>query len=194
MGKCKKRKIKTLTISLYSRKRQHVEQKKQKSMKDNLLYYSTNTKLAYILNERFYSSNHFVWCSPVFDPEKLDAYDYRKRIPVSSSPYKIYKNLIDDIISLDMHSSKIEQNRNSLKKGAAIMLDKGFIDTDDFTRIIRIIDKATFQDFSPVIYLIPKELVKDKIQLVEIDSAANPMSTEFQIEGLSNTEFELIEI
>lgn len=163
-------------------------------MKDNLLYYSTNTKLAFILGERFYCSNHFVWCSPVFDPDKLDDYDFRKRIPVSSSPYKIYKSLKEDVLSIDMHSPKIEQNRSGLKKGAAIMLSKGVIDTDDFARIIKIIDKATIQDFTPIVYLIPKELVKNKIKIVEIESAANPLSTEFQIEGLSNAEFELIEI
>ena len=85
-------------------------------MKDNLIYYSTNTRLAYILCERFYFSRHFVWCAPVFDPEKLNDYDFRKRIPVSSSPYKIYKGLLEDVKSQDMHSSKIDQNKNGLKK------------------------------------------------------------------------------
>ena len=73
------------------------------------------------------------------------------------------------------------------------MLEKGIIDTDDFARIIKIIDKATIQDFSPVIYLIPKELVKDKVKKVDIDDAANPLSPEYQIEELTHEEFELIE-
>jgi hypothetical protein len=130
----------------------------------------------------------------VFDPEKLNDYDFRKRIPISSSPYRIYKSLLEDVKSQDMHSSKIDQNKTGLKKGASIMLKNGIIDADDFGRIIKIIDKATIQDFSPVIYLIPKELVEDRIKSVDVDDMANPLSAEYQIEDLSHSEFELIEL
>jgi hypothetical protein len=162
-------------------------------MQENLIYYSTNTKLAYIINEKFYFSRHFVWCSPVFNPEKLNEYDYRRKIPVSSSPYKIYKNLLDDVKSQDLHSMKIDQNKTGLKKGAGKMLENGIIDENDFARIIKIIDKALINEFSPIIYLIPKHLVDNKIKTVDDDDAANPLSSEFQIEELSMNEFEIIE-
>lgn len=163
-------------------------------MDKNLLYYSTNTKLAFLLNERFYFSKHYVWCSPVFNPEKLNEYDYRSRIPVSSSPYKIYINLKDDVSSKDLHSNKIDQNRTGLKKGAAKMLERGIIDENDFGRIIKIIDKASIEDFEPILYLIPENLVSSKLRVVDVEDAANPLSSEFQIEELSKNEFEIIEL
>jgi hypothetical protein len=162
-------------------------------MKGNLIFYSTNTRIAYFITEQFYNSEHFVWCAPVYNPEKLEDYDFRKKIPVSSSPFKIYKNLIDDVKSNDKHSVKIEQNRAGLKKGAAIMLDKGIIDENDFARILAIVDSAETNEFSPLLYLIPAGEVKDKIKTVKVEDAANPLSTEFQIFDLKRDEFEIIE-
>lgn len=163
-------------------------------MKKNLLYYSTNTKIAFFISEQFYNSSHFVWCAPVYDPQKLDRYDFRSKIPISSSPYKIYRQLSDEVTTGDRHSSKIEQNKIGLKKGAAIMREKGIIDDNDFARIISIIDSAELSEFAPLLYLIPEQLVSDKIVAVQIESAANPLSPEFQIHELLRTEFEIIEL
>ncbi|MEX2593600.1 MAG: hypothetical protein WD426_12570 [Anditalea sp.] len=162
-------------------------------MKDHLLYYSTNTKVAFFIAEQFYQSTHFVWCAPVYNPEKLDEYDFRRKIPASSSPFKIYKNLLDDIKSNDKHSSKIEQNRIGLKKGAAIMREKGIIDDNDFARILKIIDLADINEFAPLVYLIPASLVSTKVNSVDVNDAASPLSSECQIYDLQRTEFDIIE-
>jgi len=162
-------------------------------MKGNLLFYSTNTKIAFYIAEQFYNSEHYVWCAPVYNPEKLEAYDFRKKIPVSSSPYKIYKNLLDDVNSNDKHSSKINQNRDGLKKGAAIMFEKGIIDKNDFARIVNIVDSAEINEFTPLIYLIPADCVRKKVQSVNAEDAANPFSLEYQIYDLKREEFEIIE-
>lgn len=163
-------------------------------MNSNLLFYSTNTKIAFFISEQFYNSTHFVWCAPVYDPQKLDKYDYRSKIPVSSSPYKIYRQLSEDVKTGDKHSAKIEQNRIGLKKGAAIMREKGIIDDNDFARILSIIDNADLTEFLPILYLIPESLVSKKVVSVDIESAANPLSSEFQIHELFRTEFEIIEL
>ena len=163
-------------------------------MKKNLLYYSTNTKIAYFISEQFYNSIHFVWCAPVYDPQKLHKYDYLSKIPVSSSPFKIYKQLLEEVQTGDQHSSKIEQNKIGLKKGAAIMREKGVIDDNDFARIISIIDRAELSEFTPILYLIPESLVSKKVVSVEIDSVANPLSCEYQIKNLNRSEFEIIEL
>lgn len=162
-------------------------------MKGNLLFYSTNTQIAFYIAEQFYNSEHYVWCAPVYNPEKLEAYDFRKKIPVSSSPHKIYKNLLDDVNSNDKHSSKIEQNRIGLKKGAAIMLEKGIIDENDFARILAIVDSAEVNEFTPLLYLIPANNVENKINTVNVEDAANPLSLEYQIYDLKRDEFEIIE-
>ena len=163
-------------------------------MSNNLLFYSTNTKIAFFISEQFYNSIHFVWCSPVYDPQKLNKYDYRSKIPVSSSPYRIYKQLLDDVKTGDKHSTKIEQNKTGLKKGAAIMRQKEIIDDIDFARILSIIDSAELNEFVPILYLIPESLVFEKIKSVEIESIANPLSSEFQIQELLRNEFEIIEL
>lgn len=162
-------------------------------MNKPLLYYSTNTRIAFYIAEKFYQSNHFVWCAPVYNPAKLDEYDIRRKIPTSSSPFKIYMNLLDDVKSNDNHSSRIEQNKTGLKKGATIMLERGAIDVDDLARILAIIDSAGISEFGPLIYLIPAHLVAARVQTVEVREAANPMSIEYQISDLKRNEFEIIE-
>jgi hypothetical protein len=163
-------------------------------MNNNLLYYSANTRLAYFITEQFYQSTHFVWCAPVFNPMKLDNYDVRSKIPVSSSPFKIYRNLLEDVQTNDKHSTKIEQNRIGLKKGAAIMREKGIIDDNDFARILTIIDKADISEFTPLLYLIPAHLISKRIVQVDVESSANPLSSEYQIFDLKKSEFEIVEL
>jgi hypothetical protein len=164
-----------------------------KSDMDNLLYYSTNSYLAFQLAENYYRGKHFVWCSPVFAPEELSELDIRKNIPPSSSPNKIYIKLIEDIHRADMHSSLIEQNKSGLKKGALIHHKAGIIDDNDLVRINKLIDSAKLKDFRPLLYLIPKNLVESKIIEVDIDDKANPLDVEYQIVDLNKNEFEIIQ-
>ena len=60
-------------------------------------------------------------------------------------------------------------------------------------RITRIIDSAGIELFRPLIYLIPSELVKERILQVSVDDAANPLSTEYQVLDLESHEFEIIQ-
>ncbi len=158
-----------------------------------MLYYSTNTYLSHLITKRFYSSKYFVWCSPVFDPTKLDEYSPYKKIPPSSSPCKIYNVFFEDVQGGDLHSSKIEGNKIGLKKGAGIHFAKGTISENEYASIIKMIDSADINDFRPLLYLIPKATVEHKVIQVSVEECANPLSVEYQIENLSSDEFELIE-
>lgn len=160
---------------------------------NNIIYYSINTKLAFLINENYYQK-HFVWCSPVFDSEKLDHLNILRQIPPSSNPFAIYNRLKQDVSGRDLHSNYVTQNKTGLKKGAIQMLNKGVIDLIDFSRITTLIDKATIDDFLPFIYLIPKGIIESRIKIVDVDSSANPLSVEFQIEDLKKDEFEIIEL
>jgi len=160
---------------------------------NHLLYYSTNSYLAFYLSEYFYRGKHFVWCSPVFNPASLDNLDIRRKIPPSSSPYKIYINFKEDVDNYDLHSSKINENKSGLKRGALINYRNEVIDADELARINQIIDTAELFLFRPLIYLIPVQLVDSKIKEVPVDTAANPLSLEYQILDLSENEFEIIE-
>lgn len=159
----------------------------------NILYYSINTELAYFINKTYYRK-HFIWCSPIFDSLSLDKLSIFSKIPPSSSPLAIYSRFKEDVVRDDLHSTYISQNRAGLKKGAIQMLNDGVIDTSDFARIIGIIDQATIQQFSPLIYLIPKGFVETNIKLVDVDSSANPLSIEYQISDLTEGLFEVIQL
>jgi hypothetical protein len=163
-------------------------------MSDNLIYYSTNTYLAYYLSQNFYNSEHFVWCSPVFDPTTLDAYHKFRKIPPSSSPCNIYHNLYAEVKQNDLHSLLIQRNQNGLRKGATLHLSEGKISELEYARILKIIDLSNINDFRPLIYVIPVYMVKNKVKIVEVDVSANPLSVEYQIFNLTRHEFDIIEL
>lgn len=159
----------------------------------NLLYYSTNSYLAFQINQNFYNGCHYVWCAPIFDSESLDKYDLRRNIPPSSNPYKIYVSLKSDVESNDLHSSKIAANIKGIKSGAAIMLEKGVISDYEFGIITRMVDSSSAKDFRPLVYLIPKLFIDNKLETVDVDEKANPLSVEYRVLDLKRNEFEIIE-
>ena len=163
------------------------------SITENILYYSTNTYLSYWLGKNFYKQ-FFVWCSPVFDPSKLSEYHELKKIPPSSSPFSIYNIFHNDVSSGDLHSAKIQENKAGLIRGASLHLERKTISEQEYARIMSIIDKALINDFHPLVYVIPKLKVQDKVKVVEVEKTANPLSIEFQIHDLQDDEFDVIEL
>lgn len=162
--------------------------------KDYIVLYSTNTYLAYFINENYYGGKHFVWCGPAFDPTKLDKMDLRSRIPPSSSPHKIYQTFKEDIERNDLHSAKIQSAKVGLRKGANIMYDKGVIDANTKVDIEQIIEGASAKEFEPLLYVIPvNEELKKRIITVAVGSKANPLSEEYQIVDLTKKEFDIIQ-
>lgn len=161
---------------------------------ENLLYYSTNSYLAFQISENFYRGKHFVWCSPIFDSQAVDKYDIRRNIPPSSNPSMIYISLKTDVSLKDYHSSKIEANKKGLKAGASIMLQNGEINDFEFGFIMKMIDSSGIDDFRPLVYLIPKVLVDNRLEVVPVDERANPLGVEYKIIDLKRNEFEIIEI
>lgn len=157
----------------------------------DLFLYSTNTELSYRLAREFYNGRFYVWCSPVFEPpqDKLNQYS---RIPRSSSPYHIYKDLKEAVESQDLHNDKIKNNKVGLKKGALISHQNGVIDEQELGRINYIIDHASIQDFRPILYIIDWKSVEGKLELVPVEEMANPLSCEYRIAELKECEFETI--
>lgn len=160
---------------------------------NNLIYYSINSYLSYQINENFYNGAHYVWCSPIFDCESLDKYDIRRNIPPSSNPYKIYTALKEDVDRNDLHSAKIDSNKKGIKAGASIMLEKGVINEYEFGVITKMVDSSSTRDFRPLVYLIPKGFIENRIETVDVSEKANPLSVEYRVLDLRNEEFEIIE-
>ena len=98
-------------------------------MADPILLYSTNTWLAYIIAQRFYNSEHYVWCTPFFDPRSLATYD--ATVPPTSSPSEIYRNLYEEARRGDRHSAKIKENQTGILRGANFKRGSGIITEEE---------------------------------------------------------------
>jgi len=158
-------------------------------MKD-ILYYSTNTYLANYLTKRFYKGKHYVWCSPVFDPQFLSPSDPRYKIPPSSSPKSIYFKFQEDVDRQDLHSNIIKDNKKGLRKGALAHEISGNITHKELLMIRKMINKAGFRDFEPYVYLINKSSVSSRVHTVPVSKMANPLSEEYLILDLDEIEFD----
>ena len=149
----------------------------------HLLYYSTSTYIALHINSLFYGQ-HYLWCSPVFDPASLDRFNPLGKIPASSSPSNIYKSYLRDVATGDRHSALIAQNREGIKRGALYKLQQGIIDKNEYNIIHAMVDQANIVDFRPVLYLIPSTVVIAKMKRVPVEEVANPLGVEYRVEDL----------
>lgn len=160
-------------------------------MSDPLLLYSTNTWLAYMIAERFYRGEHYVWCTPYFDSRQLPPSSIA--VPPTSSPAEIYHNLLEEVRRGDRHSSKIKENRIGILRGALIKKDQGIITEKQAKDIAAILDCAETRDFRPLIYVMPYALAQARLVEVPIADRAHPLSVEYVIDQLPRSEFEVIE-
>lgn len=159
-------------------------------MTEPLFLYSTNTLLAFHINQTYYGEVHYVWCSPFFGAANIPS-PYRPN-PPSSSPQEIYDSLTRDIQNNDRHSAKIKSNKAGLRRGANFRRQRGLI--TDLQRL-EIFDKvrlAPIPEYRPLLYLIPFPLVKTIARIVPVSHRANPLAEEFIIEGLPRTSFDII--
>ena len=155
-----------------------------------LLLYSTNTSLAYNLNQHYYGGQHWIWCNLFFDEAAARAAGHAA--PPSSMPIEIYRSLSHAIARADFHNDMIKQNRIGLLRGAKAQLAARKISQSQFDDVRAIIRKAQLADFCPLIYIIPFAGVAAKVMRVSPISAANPFSAEFQIASLDRGKFDII--
>ena len=161
-----------------------------KSSKEPLVLYSTNSWLAYAISERYYGQQHYVWCTPFFDPGTMPSLDYS--VPPSSSPAEIYRGLLEDIRRRDRHSAKIDANKAGILRGAQSKLSNGDIVEQEASEIGSVVGEADASDFTPLVFVIPYYLVKSNIREVPVNQRAHPMSREYIIDKLPRSHFDVI--
>ena len=155
-----------------------------------IVLYSVNTWLAFIIAERYYRGEHWVWCTPHFDPSSVPSLNHA--VPPSSSPIEIYRGLRKDILSGDRHSAKIEANKTGILRGVKTKRSAGIIDGAGAAEIDSIVRASDIRDFRPMCYVIPFCLVQDRVRPAPIDQRAHPLSAEFVIEKLPRDCFDAI--
>jgi hypothetical protein len=156
-----------------------------------LILYSTNSWLAYMIAEKFYGSEHFVWCTPVFDARSLSA--YTASVPPTSCPAEIYRNLYEEVRRKDRHSVKIQENKAGIVRGAGMKNAAGDISAEALKEIGAIVEQAELADFKPLLYVIPFDPVAKLVKEVPVAKKAHPLSEEYTIERLPRLGFDILE-
>lgn len=156
------------------------------------LLYSTNSFLKLVIGERFRGDIHYVWCSEFFDGSKLASYTSGSLTAPSSDPCAIYRQLKDDVARCDRHSAKIEATKTSLQALAVRWEADGSITSDQAKEIAYMVNNASFNDWRPLIYVIPRHMVEGRIQLVAPERRAS-LGVEYIVPDLRRSEFDIIE-
>lgn len=151
-----------------------------------ILFYSTNSWLAYTLSNRFYGGMHWVWCGPEFSPTTDSA------TPPSSSPIEIYRRLQADVSQGDRHSRAVRNNRIGLLRGAAQKRKSGQIDERMEQEIGSVVRGAGIRDFRPLLYVIPGALAVGSLIEVPVNMRAAPLSEEYILPDLRRDAFHVL--
>jgi hypothetical protein len=160
-------------------------------MNNKEIYYSCCTSLCYEICGRYYNDEHYVWCTPYFNP--TSRMNLPNRVPPTSSPCAIYWNLRNEIEAGDMHSAKIDKNRAGIIAGARAKFSSGVISAAQYYEIKDLAALSEIEQFWPLILVIPRKPVDALLKSVEIRHRANLMSEEYIIECLPRKKFHAIE-
>ena len=150
------------------------------------VFYSTNPWLKWYLNQAFREKKHYVWCADAFRGSRLGA-----RAAPSSTPRDIYRELLRDVQGHDRHSYRINAQRATLRNLCAKWYRPESLDYQEFMYLV---DKADFEDWRPVIYIIPQSKINPpgRIHRVPPEEWAG-LAREYIIQDLKDSEFDLIE-
>lgn len=151
-----------------------------------MLLYSINTEIAFRIQRTYYNNKHYVWCT--------NRYNHGISQPASSNPMSIATSFLRDIISRDNHSAIIKQNRDGLKRGAMLKRQSHIITEEQEAEIITLVNQADFDQFLPLLYVIPFEGVKTICEEVDSGRKAASHSVEYIIQELPRSSFEIVEI
>lgn len=155
-----------------------------------LILYSANTLLAYRINQIYYRERHFVWCNPYFS---ASAPSIDVQMPPSSTPSDICCSLCGDVSQDDVHSLKIQSNRDGIRKGASSKRNAEQITEQELREIDQIVSAAKLADFRPLLYVIPFHLVAEQAKPVPPTDRAHPFSQEYIIKDLLRSSFDVLE-
>ena len=157
------------------------------------LLYSTNVFLKLFICEQYAGDIHYAWCSEVFDATALGRYTSAAQVPPSSNPADIYKELRSAVQRRDRHCYKINEQKVVLKNLAIRWEGKALITSDQRDEIIYLVDNATFEDWRPLLYAIPRQSVAGRLISVPVHQRAS-LGMEFIIPDLRRSEFDILEL
>lgn len=160
-------------------------------MPQNLVLYSTNSWLAYRINQRYYGQEHYVYCSPFFSARSRTPQDLTN--PVTTQPAHIYRRFREEAESGDLHGPTISGNRIGIIRGANAKESDSVISAAERVEIHAIVRQAETRDFRPLLYVIPFASLEADLDDVPVSQRAHPLSEEYIIRGLPRSQFDVLE-
>lgn len=156
--------------------------------------YSTNVWMKYAIHQKYRNDTHYVWCSELFDSRTASSFSLGSLVPASANPVDIYRELKRDVQSKDSHSAKITAQKASLSTLAVKWAAAKEITEEQKEDIILMVDKATFDEWRPLLYVIPRgaAIIPPRLQTVPVGQRAG-LGEEYIIKDLQGTEFEIVE-
>src|SRR5258706_1278105 len=146
------------------------------------LYYSTQTQLAYFISKVYFGGKFYVHCAEEFAPQTN---------PGSSSPASLYAHFKEVAESDDRSDPQVRRIKQRLKEVALEKRHADELTAVEYRALTWEIENAAPRQFAPVLYLIPKSVVKSKqLERLPPEQCANPDSIEYTIKNLLESQFE----
>jgi hypothetical protein len=148
--------------------------------------------MKYRIQQQFFGGKHYVWCSPAFEGGNLGKYALGSMQPPSSDPASIYRTLRKAVEAKDGNDAKILSQKKTLMGRADAWHRNGEISKDTREEIVLMVKMADFQDWRPLVYVIPYDVVRPRVQVVPRKRRASH-EPEYIIADLADGEFDIIE-
>lgn len=159
----------------------------------DILLYSTNVYLKYYIQNEYSDGHHYVWCSENFDSAALGRYTPGSKTPPSSNPADIYRSLRDAVANQDRGDLKIQSQKSSFIARAVEWEKAGKITNDEKQELTYMVEHAGWDDWRPLIYVIPRADVETRLALVPAAKRAG-FGREYTLQDLHSDDFDIIEI
>jgi hypothetical protein len=159
-------------------------------MPDPLVLYSTNTELAYRINEHYYGQIHYVWCNPYFNADSAPKLDID--MPPSSTPCDIYHGYLKELDRKERHRQNIDRNKLGLLRGIDSKRRLGVITEAQQRELRDLVEAAGLECYRPLVYVIPFAGVAQRARLQSPAERAALFSQEILIEQLPRQCFDVL--
>ena len=157
--------------------------------------YSTNPWFAVDIATRYRKGVHFAWVCEYFDARMAPPGSAAAMIAPSSSPCRIYRNLLEDSAGADGHSALIKGYRKTFSRLAKEWLSDGTLTQEQYDEIIASVRRGTMKIWRPVLYVIPRLTIVPSSRILSVPHRSRASyGPELQIRDLHRHEFDVIEL
>lgn len=156
------------------------------------LLYSANPMLKLYVQQHYRDDVHYIWCSEVFDPGAAPRFTNASMVAPSSSPKSICNGLLQAVQQRDRHDAKIQEQRAGFVGRATRWEQEGHLTESQRDEILFLANANDFEYWRPLLYLVPRSLVEDRLELVDISKRASA-GNEYILSDLKRSEFDVLE-